>query len=68
MLTSNLKRARDPGNVLLKASATGLDAESVANVSQIFTIGRSELTERIGRLSPAQVATLLRGVDLVLGR
>lgn len=68
LLTSNLRRAKDPGNLSLKSSTTGLTADSVANVSQIYTIGRSELAERIGRLSPGQLAQLLRGIDLVLGR
>lgn len=67
-LTSNLKWADAPGNVLLEARSTGLDRPSVANVSQIVTVDRAMLTERIGRLSQAKLGLILDGIDLVLGR
>jgi mRNA interferase MazF len=43
-LTSNVKWASAPGNVLLSESATGLPKESVANISQMVTLDKSELT------------------------
>ena len=67
-MTSNLKWAAAPGNVLLSERATGLPKESVANVSQIVTLDKSELTERAGKLSTAQLRLVLSGVDVVLGR
>jgi len=67
-LTSNLKWANAPGNVLLKARATSLSKDSVANVSQIVALDRSFLTERVGKLSAAKVDLLLAGIDVVLGR
>lgn len=67
-LTSNLKWTGAPGNVLLKARATGLSKDSVANVSQIIALDRSFLTERVGKLSAARVDLLLAGIDVVLGR
>jgi mRNA interferase MazF len=67
-LTSNVKWASAPGNVLLTARSTGLPKDSVANVSQIVTLDRSTLTERVGRVSRAQVALVLAGIDVVLGR
>jgi mRNA interferase MazF len=67
-LTSNVKWACAPGNVLLPARSTGLSKDSVANVSQIVTVGRSILTERVGHLSRAQLALVLTGIDVVLGR
>ncbi|MBI4543665.1 MAG: type II toxin-antitoxin system PemK/MazF family toxin [Gemmatimonadetes bacterium] len=67
-LTSNLTWADAPGNTLLPAKATGLPKDSVANASQIITIDRSFLTERVGRLAPKQFAQVLHGVDVVLGR
>ena len=67
-LTSNVKWASAPGNVLLSESATGLPKESVANVSQIVTLDRSDLTERTGKLPKAKVELVLTGVDVVLGR
>jgi mRNA interferase MazF len=67
-LTSNLKWAEAPGNVLLPARGTGLDKDSVANVSQIVSIDRELLTTRVGKLSRAQLELLLSGVDTVLGK
>ena len=67
-LTSNVKWASAPGNVLLSESATGLAKESVANVSQIVTLDKSELTVRVGKLPKAKLELVLSGVDVVLGR
>ena len=67
-LTGNVKWASAPGNVLLSETATGLPKESVANVSQIVTLDRSELTERAGKLPKAKLELVLTGVDVVLGR
>ncbi|MEE4211007.1 MAG: type II toxin-antitoxin system PemK/MazF family toxin [Parvularcula sp.] len=67
-LTSNVKWASAPGNVLLSAAATGLPKDSVANVSQIVTLDKSELTERIGKLPRAKLDLVLSGIDVVLGR
>ena len=67
-LTSNLKWADAPGNVLLPARATGLEKDSVANVSQIVALDRGVLAERVGRVSARQLALVLAGIDLVLGR
>jgi mRNA interferase MazF len=67
-LTSTLRWADAPGNVLLESRMTGLPKDSVANVSQIITLDRASLTERAGKLSTAKLASLLFGVDVVLGR
>ena len=67
-LTSNLRWADAPGNVLLPAGLTGLPKDSVANVSQIVTLDRGSLTERLGRLPEAKFELVLFGVDVVLGR
>ena len=67
-LTSNLRWASAPGNVLLPSKRTGLPRNSVANVSQIVAIDRSILTERVGRLSTTDLELVLKGIDLVLGR
>lgn len=68
VLTSNLKWADAPGNVLLAARTTGLGKPSVANVSQLVTLDRSALTERAGRLSASNLELVLSGIDIVLGR
>ena len=67
-LTSNLRWAAAPGNVRLTARATGLPRDSVANVSQVVTLDRSVLAERVGHLSPARFELVLAGIDTVLGR
>ncbi len=67
-LTSNLHWAEAPGNVLLPARGTRLPKDSVANVSQIVTIDRALLTERVSRVSQRQVEAILDGIALVLGR
>jgi mRNA interferase MazF len=67
-LTSNLRWASAPGNVVLSAVRTGLPRDSVVNVSQIIAVDRSVLADRIGRLDDDQLSVILSGVDLMLGR
>ncbi len=67
-LTSNLRWADAPGNVLLTAAMTGLPRDSVANTTQIVTLDRSLLDERTGRIASAKLDLLLAGIDIVLGR
>ena len=67
-LTSNVKWAAAPGNVLLPAGVTGLPKESVANVSQIVTLDKTDLTERAGKLPQTKLELVLSGIDVVLGR
>jgi mRNA interferase MazF len=54
--------------VILPARTTRLPKDSVANVSQLFTLDRSVLQEHIVKLSPRRVEAILSGVDAVLGR
>jgi mRNA interferase MazF len=67
-LTSNLRWAEAPGNVVLFRRATNLPRDSVANVSQIVTIDRTLLTEAVGKLSERQLQLVRAGIDIVLGR
>lgn len=67
-LTSNLKWASAPGNVLLETRLTGLPKNSVANVSQVVAIDKALLTERAGKLSRTKTDLVLAGIDVVLGR
>jgi len=67
-LTSNLRWAEAPGNVLLSSRITGLPKDSVANASQIVALDKGHLTDRVGRLPRAKVDLLLSGIDVVLGR
>lgn len=65
-LTSNLKRADAPGNVLLDKGEANLLKQSVVNVSQVFTVDKSQLDEYIGTLSPKRVREILNGIKLVI--
>ena len=67
-LTSNLRWADAPGNVLLEAKISGLPKDSVANVSQIVTLDRDALIERVGALPARTLELVLFGIDVVLGR
>jgi mRNA interferase MazF len=67
-LTSNLRWTTAPGNVSLSARLTGLPKDSVANVSQVVTLDRELLTERVGKLPRAKQELILVGIDVVLGR
>jgi mRNA interferase MazF len=67
-LTSNLRWAAAPGNVLLSISSSGLPKDSVANVSQIVSIDRAVLDERAGHLDTSELSLILAGIDVVLGR
>lgn len=67
-LTSNARLKAAPGNVFLDARSTRLPKDSVANVSQIFTLDRAELSEPVGRVSRPTLQAVLSGVGLVLGR
>lgn len=57
-----------PGNVLLPSRQTHLPKDSVANVSQIVTLDRSVLLERVGRVEGRLLDRLLDGIELLIGR
>ena len=67
-LTSNLRWASAPGNVLLPVRLTGLPKDSVANVSQIITLDKGTLMERVGKLPRKKLDLVLAGIDIILGR
>lgn len=68
VLTGNLHWATAPGNVLISAKQSGLDRDSVVNVTQIVTIDKRQLTERVGKLRKRQMDAIFSGLDLVMGR
>lgn len=67
MITSNIKLAQAPGNVLLSSKVTGLSKDSVANVSQVITIDKSFLTENIGTIPSYLLEQVENGIRLVMG-
>ena len=64
-LTSNLKRAQAPGNVLLNKEEAGLPKKSVVTISQIFTVNKSDLSEKIGSLTSQRFHQVLEGLKLL---
>lgn len=67
-LTSNLKWADAPGNVLLPKSESGLPQDSVANVSLIVAIDKDLLSDRVRKIPRRRFDLVLSGIDTVLGR
>ena len=65
-LTSNLQRAKAPGNVLLEQDEANIPKQSVVVVSQIFTVDKSQLDEYIGTLSRNRINQILAGIQLLL--
>lgn len=65
-LTTNLRLAEAPGNLLLSAEDTGLPRDSVANVSQIITLDKTFLREQAGHLDDRAMSSVEDGIRLVL--
>jgi len=66
-ITSNTRLAAAPGNVLLPRGDSCLRKDSVVNVSQLLTLDRSFLSERVGRLSEKHLSAVDEGLRIVLG-
>ena len=62
-LTTNMKRAKSPGNVLLEAGEANLPRQSVVVVSQVSTVDKSQLGEYIGSLTQERVHQILAGMQ-----
>jgi mRNA interferase MazF len=68
LLTTNLKLAGVPGNLLLKSQESGLPQESVVNITQLYTVDKSRLERKVGKISADQLRKLFVGIDHLLGR
>jgi mRNA interferase MazF len=66
VITSNLHVAEAPGNVFLEKALSRLPKDSVANISQIVTIDKSYLREKVSRLPQAVLAEISEGIKMVL--
>jgi mRNA interferase MazF len=65
-LTSNLRRARVPGNVLLDKGEAGLPERSVVVVSQLFTVDKGDLLDKIGSLRSENIERAFEGICRLL--
>src|SRR5512143_2772662 len=61
-LTSNLDRAKAPGNVLLRKGEANLPRPSVVNISQVLTADKSALKDKIGTLSRQRIQEVRSGL------
>jgi mRNA interferase MazF len=68
ILTSNLEWAEAPGNVFLDSNTTKLSKDSIANVSQIVTVDKNMLIERISKLPRTKINLILNGIYILLGK
>jgi len=66
IITSNLNLAKAPGNVLLEKGEGGLPKDSVVNASQVMTLDKSGLGEKIGALGKARINEILAGIELFI--
>lgn len=66
VITSNLRLAKAPGNVLIKKEESGLEKDSVINMSQIITIDKEMLTELVGTVGKRYLKKIENGIKLVL--
>ena len=66
MITGNLNLANAPGNVPLSRDEANLPRRSVVNITQIVTVDKSDLVEKIGSLSPKRMRQIIDGVNLLL--
>ena len=65
-ISSNLKLTNAPGNVLLAEGEANLDKSSVVNVSQVVTVNKVSLLEKIGHLSQQRVIEIISGLHLLI--
>jgi mRNA interferase MazF len=68
LITSNVSLSRAPGNVALNKGAVNLPKASVVNVSQVLTVNKAELVERIGKLPAAVIDAIRDGLQLLFDR
>lgn len=65
LITSNLDRAAAPGNVVLRKGDARLPKPSVVNVSQVVTVDKTDLEERLGRIPGPALDSVLAGLRLL---
>ncbi|MBW1814127.1 MAG: type II toxin-antitoxin system PemK/MazF family toxin [Deltaproteobacteria bacterium] len=65
-LTSNLKRGLSPGNVVLKKGEADLPQKSVVNITQIYTVNKNDLCEKIGQINSERIKEIIMGIQLLI--
>jgi mRNA interferase MazF len=67
VLTTNLRLVHAPGNVLIPAKSSGLPKDSIANVTQLVTVDRNYLDDKVGQVPARFMSAVEAGLKLVLG-
>ena len=65
-ITSNLERARAPGNLLLKKGEANLKKDCIINISQILTVDKTDLSDKIGSLTSSRIRQIVDGIQLLI--
>jgi len=65
-LTSNFKRAGSPGNVSLRKGEANLTKKSVVNISQLYTVNKDDLIDKIGKVSESRMNQIIEGIQLLI--
>jgi len=66
ILTSNLELLEAPGNILIEKTVSNLPKDSVLNISQIYTVDRKSIEERIGRLPERYIPRIDSSIRLIM--
>ncbi len=66
-ISSNVELAESPGNVELAGADSGLRRDSVVNVTQVLTLDKSRLDDRVGEVGAATLWRVEAGLRMVLG-
>jgi mRNA interferase MazF len=64
-LTSNVRRANAPGNVLLDVGEANLSRQSIVEVSKVSTVDKIQLGDFIGSLSEQRINQIFAGMRLL---
>lgn len=64
-LTSNLNRGQFPGNVVLRKGEANLPKKSVVNITQIYTVDKSDICQKIGKVDNDRIKEILFGITLL---
>ena len=66
ILTSNLRRASAPGNLLLEKGEANLPKASLVNISQLLTVNKTDLRQKIGTLTREKLNLVISGIKLLV--
>ena len=66
VLTSNLDLLEAPGNILIERVVSGLPKDSVLNISQIYTVDKESVEQKIGRLPESYIHRIDASIRLIM--